>query len=395
MLTLDNDMIEWIEAHAADDTARLRLRHHGDARLSDAITQIECRRRTARKLHSTLECGAFLFPTALSAEQCTSDDVALFHASLLPAGGTVLDLTAGLGIDAFHAASVSSHVTAIELDHRVAVALPHNAEALGIGNLTAVNADCVAFLRSTSASFDTIFIDPARRGAGGKRLFALADCQPDVVSLIDDIRSRCNRLIIKASPMLDITRCLHDLPSVTHIYAIGTPTECKELVIVCDFNDNVPETMRHAVTVGNGVTYMFSFTAGQESAAECSYGMPEAGGFLYEPSPSAMKAGGVKILAERFCLRKLHPNTHLYFSVTPCDGFPGECRRIIDVVPFGKKGCKEITGKYPRASITTRNFVTDAPALARRLKTKDDDHIRIYGARCGSDDKAMLIVTAG
>lgn len=46
----------------------------------------------------------FIFPTSLSAEQCTSELLARFHANLVPDNGVVLDMTCGLGIDAFHIA---------------------------------------------------------------------------------------------------------------------------------------------------------------------------------------------------------------------------------------------------------------------------------------------------
>lgn len=103
-MKLTPQQIDWITAHSGDDTARLRLRHAGDPGMAHAIMQIECRRKAARKLHDTLRNDGFVFPTALSAEQCTSDNIAAYHASLIAPGETVLDMTAGLGIDAFHMA---------------------------------------------------------------------------------------------------------------------------------------------------------------------------------------------------------------------------------------------------------------------------------------------------
>ena len=237
---LNEDITKWIEEHRNDDTTKLRLscRKKEDASIYEfAIMQIECRKKASKKLYNTLQSPYFIFPTALSAEQCTSDELADFHASLINEGETILDMTAGLGIDAFHLAQKAKHVTAIDLDSDVSNALSINAEILGRTNFTAINADSVEYLKNTTEHFDTIFIDPARRGDGGKRLFALADCQPNIVELLDCVKAHCNKLIVKASPMLDATQVLRELPETTDLYAIGTRQECKEIVAVVDFKN--------------------------------------------------------------------------------------------------------------------------------------------------------------
>ena len=181
-MKLTNDMIRWIDDHAKDDTSRLRFRYNDDPAARFCILQIECRRQAAKKLPQTLKCSRFQFPTSLSAEQCTSDDIAAFHASLVSSGETVLDMTAGLGIDAFHMARRGAQVTAIDINPDVAEALTHNAEALKLP-LHALCGDSVSYIQETTQQFDTIFIDPARHGKGGQRLLALSDGMPDVVSL--------------------------------------------------------------------------------------------------------------------------------------------------------------------------------------------------------------------
>ena len=81
---LNDNIIKWIEEHRNNDTTKLRLscRKKDDASIYEyAIMQFECRKKTAKKLHNTLKSPHFIFPTTLSAEQCTSDDLAEFHST--------------------------------------------------------------------------------------------------------------------------------------------------------------------------------------------------------------------------------------------------------------------------------------------------------------------------
>ncbi|MDE5745753.1 MAG: class I SAM-dependent methyltransferase, partial [Paramuribaculum sp.] len=264
-MKLDDETLNWIDLNAKADASALRLKYAGDSQKSFAILQIECRRKAATKLKETLACREFIFPTSLSAEQCTSDILARFHASLVK-GDSVLDMTAGLCIDAFHVAREGHTITAIERNKLLTEAAETNTEALGINNIEIINADSVEWLKATDRSFDTIFIDPARRGEGGKRIFALSDCEPDVIKLMPLIRQKCSRLIVKASPMLDISSIISSLGSETTIYITGSPTECKEIVAVLDFDSSITPSI-NAVTLSPTVDCHFSFTAQNEHDA--------------------------------------------------------------------------------------------------------------------------------
>lgn len=148
------------------------LRAAGRPEELDKILQEECRQRASRKLAETLEaCASFCFPTALSAEQCTSDALAEFHAGMIPEGSRVVDLTCGLAIDAFHIARRASEVTCMDIDPTVAAAAADNARALGLENVKALHADCLRWLEENKGQvFDVAFIDPARRADDGSRL---------------------------------------------------------------------------------------------------------------------------------------------------------------------------------------------------------------------------------
>lgn len=391
-MKLTPQQIDWIAAHSGDDTARLRLRYAGDPDMAHAIMQIECRRKAARKLHDTLRNGGFMFPTALSAEQCTSDDIAAYHASLIAPNATVIDMTAGLGIDSFHMARRAASVTAIEMNPPVAQALEANAGTLGLPNVTVEQADCQEWLEQCDQTFDTIFIDPARRGDRGQRLYSLSDCQPDVTKLLPEIRRHCRRLIVKASPMLDITRLIDDLPGTTDLHVIGTRDECKELVAVVSEHDTTAPRI-HAVTLTDGTPRTLTFTQAAEKEAEAQYAEPRAGLMLYEPWPAAMKSGAFRIMSQRYGAAMLHDNTHLYVSADDIDDFPGSRYRIDEVLPFSSSAIKALARRRISASVSVRNFDMTADALRARLRCHENSSTRLIGATTSSG-RYLIIATS-
>lgn len=82
------------------------------------------------------------------------------------------------GIDAFHIARKAASVTAVEQEPVIAEALRHNARVLGLDNISVVNDDCKNFLALSDTTYDTMFIDPARRARQANVSTALPTVRP-------------------------------------------------------------------------------------------------------------------------------------------------------------------------------------------------------------------------
>ncbi|MDO4319521.1 MAG: class I SAM-dependent methyltransferase [Bacteroidales bacterium] len=384
----DTEFFEWVEAHKDDDTARLRLKYGRER--ADEILQIECRRKYGAKLGDVLsERPMFVFATALSGEQSTSWRLAQFHAAMVAPGSHVADLTAGLGIDAY-AMSRHARVTAIERDPAVAGALRHN--YADVASMTVIEADCRDFVRECidkGETFDAVFIDPARRDAGGGRVFALDGCEPDVTAMMPDLLRMARKVIVKASPMLDITHTLGELPQAVTVIALGTTTECKELDIVC-LTDVTPVTIQ-AVTLGSDFEAAFSFSPADETMAGAKYAIPVAGDYVFDPYPAVMKSGAMRLLGQRYGLAKLAANTHLWTGKEAVDDFPGHRFVVEEVLPYASKHIKRYASRYPRVSLTTRNFDVAAPALKSKLGVVDGSDVRLFAVT--AQDGSKLLVT--
>lgn len=394
-MELNDDMICWIETHRNDDPTRLRLKYHGLEHSEIMIMQIECRKRASKKLPKILQNNRFLFPTILSSEQCTSEALAEQHAEFIR-GKSVLDMTCGLGIDTFHIAQNVQNVTAIEIAPEVALAAQYNSKILGLNNVKVICDDCTNFLQNTTELYDTIFIDPARRGSNGQRLFALSECMPNVIDLLPIIRNRCKRLVIKVSPMLDITQIVRELNIVSEIYAIGTRQECKEIVAIIDFDHDIKplSPMIHALTIGHDNDKNdIVFTTAEEQETEAFYKQPEMGMILYEPYPSIMKASPLKLISQRYKIGKLHPNTHLYLSFDIVNDFPGNKYFIEQIIPFNSRTIKNVKCDYPTINVAVRNFCMSTEDLKKKLKIKDGGTKKLFGVTTTKNERILIIAS--
>lgn len=389
MIEFDNDTWLWIDRHSLDDVSRLRLSSSADALKSEAITQIECRRKNAKKLSETLAYKHFRFPSTLSAEQSTSDTLANFHASLVPDGSSVLDMTCGLGIDTFHIARKAKSVTACEMNSEIALTAQYNSRILQLNNVEIKCCDSVEYITHAQDNYDCIFIDPARRGTRGQRLFALSDCLPDVTTILSRLFTLAPKIIIKASPMLDITHTISELSCVKEIYAVGNTTECKEIVVVCERNyDSSP--IISAVTINDKINDSYSFTRKQELDAIPILSNPEIGHILYEPYPAVMKAGPFKLLSIDTNTAKLDAHTHLYVSERR-QKFPGRAHEIIDLFSFNKADIKRLSTDYSSYDISVRNFPLKAPELSKKLKQKSNGALRLFAVTLNGNQHVLIM----
>ncbi|MCM1451468.1 MAG: hypothetical protein NC102_04375 [Clostridium sp.] len=394
---METEFWKFVRENAEADASKLRLKYHGAEGGIDfvfAITQIECRKKFAKKLRATLaEHPDFLFPSVLAGEQATSDLLAEFHAGLVEIGERVVDLTAGLGIDAWHIARRAAKVTAVERDEERAKCLINNFGS----EIETINCDCREFLEACGEeAYGAIFIDPARRGVDGGRVFALADCEPNILEMLPELRRKGRRMIVKLSPMLDISSVLADLPHCVQIMSIGTPTECRELLAVVDFKkDPLPadETPIVAVTLADGhEPCIISFTKAEEAEETAEIRTPKPGEYLLEPYPAVMKTAPFNLLSKRYGIGKPHPNTHIYVGDEAPEGFPGEAFKIEAVIPYESKYIKRLKGDYPRIQVAARNFDVQAEALRKKLGVKDGGDKRLFAVTGASEPRKMMIV---
>lgn len=373
-MEISQKLIDFVVRHASDDVNTLRLKYSGkmmdksdDISLEFALTQIEARKKTRKKIPGFLENQAFMFPSIIAAEQASNEAVARFHASLVAADSHLLDMTAGLGIDDLTFAKSGINVTACEIDEDKCRVLRHNSDILGLsGNLNVNCMDSIEYLNNSDERYDVIYVDPARRDCSGSRVHALSDCLPDILGSMSLIMSHTCRLLVKSSPLLDLSLIINTISDLNHVYVVCFRGECKEVLIEIRRNGNFTGITAIDLdwnrTISEFNCYMQTMAVSM-AINYAEYPSPTDYEYLYEPNAAVMKTGDWVTLQKEFPdLRKADVNTHLFLSDTSYEDFPGRILKIGCITD--KKTLKRLKGA--RYNIVSRNHPLTAPLLANK-----------------------------
>ncbi len=341
------------------------------------LRQAEGWQRMRTKVPAWAATDGLHYPPRLSLEQCSGEAAARYKAAVaerLLAGkedASLTDLTGGMGVDFSFVSRHFASAVYVERQETLCAAARHNFPLLGLPGAKVVCGDGADYLREMAA-VDIIYIDPARRDTAGRKTVRISDCEPDVVGLKALLLSKARvAVMVKLSPMLDITEAARELGCVSEAHVVAADGECKDLLLVLRADAGGAPQL-YAVEDGAA----FRFTAAEEASAAVTYA-EGVGAYLYEPGAALMKAGAFKLCAARYGLEKLHPNSHLYTSAQLVSDFPGRAFAVKAVYGFGKKDINALRRDTPQANIATRNFPAGAEALRKKLKLRDggDDYL--------------------
>ncbi len=349
--------------------------------------QIAARKKAKSKLPEWFNTKGIVYPPLLSMEQCSSEETAV-HKSKIISGSRLIDLTGGTGVDTFYLSKVFKKVIYVERSDTLCEIAKHNFKILGAENITVINADSEEFIKSYEKKSDAVFIDPARRDESNKKVFMWSDCEPNIIGLQPQLFTVANQVLIKASPLLDISAGSKDLINVSATHVVSVKNECKEVLFLLDEHRQTNNIHATNYTV-NGISN-FGFTLEEEQSTQAIYSEPKS--YLYEPNSSVLKSGAFKILCQRFDVGKLHLNSHLYTSEDFIPDFPGRIFMINHVTRYNKK---ELLKLIPdkKANITTRNFPEEVAAIRKKTGIKAGGNTYLYATTVLSDQKVMLICT--
>jgi hypothetical protein len=366
---------------------RKRYAHLTDEEFRFMLQQVEGRQRTRDKLPSFAEIEDWWYPVRLSCEQCSSEITARYKAGLTTKSGEysrLVDLTGGYGVDMYFMSEYVAEAHYIERNEELCRIAKHNFE-LTRPYVVVHNSSAEEFLAEYKDLEDTlIYLDPARRDTHGGKVFRIEDCVPNVITLLP-ILKQAKKVVIKLSPMLDITAALRSLDMSFDVHIVAVKNEVKEVLLV----QAEGEGKIYATNILDDQTQqVFCFLADEEKLSECLIYHKEwshlidKGAYIYEPNAAIIKSGAYKLIGERYGLCKMGVSTHLYLSKDYVADFPG---RVWEIVETNIKEAKGIN-----ANVMTRNYPITADQLRKKLKVKDSDTHTIIGARLG--DKPTLFL---
>lgn len=387
---VSDDIIEYAWQHRGEDPVRMLLK--GD--LPDGIEaqrvadQLEGMAMATTKWPWLAENRNVAYPRRLNREQSSSETAARYKAALVGEGESLADLTGGMGVDSMMFARRAGEVDYVEQEAELCDIVEHNARVLGIGNMTCHCGDCVAWLKDCDRHFDWIYIDPARRDGQGRKLVRLADCQPDVLELLPLLRERCEHLMIKASPMIDIHDSVGRLGIVREVHIVAVGHECKEVLMLADSRQwtagSGERVTVRSVDIWNGGEWRNEFVWGEEVSPRYAGALQR---YIYEPNAALMKGGPWGEICEWYGVEKLDRNTHMYTSERLVEGFPG---RVFEVEQKLKLNRKAVKGVVERANVVVRNYPAEAATLRKQLGVADGGEEYIIATTFRGEKKGLL-----
>ena len=480
-MELSREQLEWAFAHRRDDVSALalgKLPWDGEARTL-LLRQVSARQMLEKKVPDWSACPWLEFPASLPLEQCSSQRTALYKLALVkklfPDGKEVCeglpvscvfpdgkaspesdfavakttvgaDLTGGLGIDAWFLSSHFETYHYVERQEELCRLAGNNFSELNKtllqGSASERNAvDCRRNIEVHQSEADEwlssmervnfLYLDPSRRDEKGRKVAALADCSPDVARQLPALLAKTDVLMLKLSPMLDVSLALSSLPGTRQVHVVAVDNDCKELLFVLAGPGKAPDSselsgLPRATMAGSsglsgssfgetpdssglsgsepeffavnlrkdGRDQLLRFYPSDEANAVCPLADSSAllpGRYLLEPNVAVLKAGAFKLPALAFGLEKLHANTHLYLSDGPVPEFPGKCLRIEQVLPPSAKSTKQCLRALERAEVVCRNYPETVDSIRRKYGLAGGGDRYVYALTAGDGRRWLLV----
>ena len=338
---IDKHTLDYIQQHLDDDVHALALKKAPTTiNHTLALQQIAARQQLKKKLPAWCNNLNIVFPPNLSLEQASSQITAQYKAKLV-SGHTFVDLTSGMGIDCYYFSKYFKIAHYVEMQEQLCQIAQHNYQYVA-PNIEVHNTSAEQFI-NTIDYVDVIYIDPARRDQKGNKTVTIQDCTPNLIELLPIMLEKSSRILVKLSPMLDITLALKQLMHVAAVHVIAVDNECKELLFDIQ-RDHNSETQIICANLLKNNQHQISSAIGCNFEAEANIQLAEKLlRYLYEPNVAILKAGLFKSTALRFNIQKLHTCSHLSTSNTPITKFDARCFEIEQVISFNKKQLKLFT----------------------------------------------------
>ena len=324
--------------------------------MQELVQQIKGR-KVAEKKFPFLNQENIIFPPNLNLEQASSQDTADFKKQLFK-GRKFIDLTCGFGIDAYFLSQNFEEITLIEQNTELLDIVKHNWEVLG-RKANFINQKLEDFLKNNKEHFDLIYLDPARRDNHNRKVFLLEDLSPNIIEIQEQLSDISTEILIKLSPLIDIQHLVSSLQNIYKIWIIAVKNEVKEVLVYLKKTENQPEIS--CINLQSSEPE-FHFNLDDEKHCQSELSFPKK--YIYIPNNSVLKSGAFNLVSEKFGLRKLHQNTHIYTSEEKIEHFPG---RIFETEEINSKAIK----KGEQFNIITKNFPLKPEEIKKKYKIKD------------------------
>ena len=352
--------------------------------IQEIAQQIEGKQKCSKKLPLWYTTKNVLFPKKINIEQTSSEITAAYKADLID-GNNLIDLTGGFGVDCLYFSKKTKKVIHCELNSELSELVAYNYRQFHIENIETITGDSLQTLKNLKQKFDWIYIDPSRRNDIKGKVFLLNDCLPNVPENLDFLFEHSTNILIKNSPILDITNTIQELKFVKEIHIIAIQNEVKELLFVLEkgYSGTIAIKTRNIL---KEITQSFDFVF--RIPALANYALPKK--YVYEPNAAILKSGAFNQIATHLHIDKLHQHSHLYTSGLLLNNFPGRKFKIEQQLSYDKKKLLKLLPDK-KANITIRNFPETVAQIRKKTKIKDGGNIYLFFTTDCNNEKIVLL----
>ena len=323
---------------------------------SVVATQVKNLQKCRAKLPSYFAVQAIV-PT-LAYEQSSSEECALRKQL---SGESVLDLTCGLGVDAYALSKRFKRVLTIERNEMVAEVARENFRRLGADNIEVICSSAEEYLADCTEHFDWCFSDPDRRGSKGEKLVRLEDCSPDVVALMPTLQKIAERICIKCSPLFDVDEAFR-LFGECSVETVSLGGEAKEVNIYIDGS----ASKLSAVAIGAGE---FSCSVEERNSAKWSAQPADLSQYRYItlPDVALQHSRMVAVAFEGKC--DVWSNNGVALSTEKPEGVLGRLFEVEAIYEIDSAFKKMMRGR--KAEIYRRDFPMANAEICKRYRCSE------------------------
>ena len=332
--------------------------------------QISAKAKSKKKLPTYFNTPNIYFPNKVNIEQTSSEKTAEFKSKIVT-GNTMIDATGGFGVDSMYFSKEFKKTVYIEENKELFEIVKANSKELGLNNIKHLNDDGIEYVKKIDTVIDLLYIDPSRRNKENKKVNFLSDCTPlidyDLIESLQNFKS----ILIKCSPIIDLKKTINDLKVVSKIYIVGINNEVKEVLFKLNKQSNNDIKIKCIDLSNRELDIEFNINEIDNKKNDDN---SKVLNYLYEPNSMILKSGAFGLICDRYDVKKLNSNSHLYTSKELID-FPGRVFTVNSVVNYSKRNLKDLN--ISKANITTRNFPINVKDIRNKSKILDggDDYL--------------------
>lgn len=294
--------------------------------------------------------------------------MAEYKASIF-AGDTLVDLTGGLGIDDIAFSKKYNKVISIDSDAELNSLAEVNFAKLGIGNIERITSKAEEFIRN-DISADLVYLDADRRSdESGKRSVTLHNASPDILKILDRLYEISPQVLLKLSPLVDLTYLRKSIKNIKEIRIISLANEVKEILVLLN-RDHDSETQIAAVDISKDGSIKEYFSGISTSPASLVNGKQN---YFFEPSASLIKSGLAGEYAANNGLSYIFDGSLYFTSAVEPKELMGRWFKIIGMMPFSGSAFNKYLSetKISQANISCRNFPLKPEEIKKNYKLID------------------------